>query len=396
MKVREDFEYLKNGVIYFDNAATSQKPKQVVNAIVDYYNNYCANIHRGVHKLSQKASDEYENAHDKMGKFVNVKWDEVIFTRNTTESLNLIYYSWGLRNLRKGDNIVTSLMEHHSNYVPFLELKKHFGIDVRIVDVNEDGSLKMEQYNELIDDKTKIVAITHVSNSLGSINDVKEIGKRVKESNALFVVDGAQSVPHMKVNFKELNADFLAFSGHKMLGPTGIGALIGRRDLLEEMDPFLFGGDMIHEVHRDSWKVNKLPWKFEAGTPSIAQGIGFKAAVEYLSKIGMDKVREHEKELVEYCLNKMKEIENVKIYGSLNSKKRGGVITFNVNNLLCHDTAKMLDSMGNIACRSGMLCAQPLVESLDDNGVVRASFYIYNTKEEIDEFIEALEKISKI
>jgi cysteine desulfurase / selenocysteine lyase len=399
-KIREDFPYLNrkiNGkkIVYFDNAATTQKPRQVLDSINEYYIKFCANVHRGVHKLSQEASTAYEESHKKVGKFVNAKWDETIFTKNTTESLNLVYYAYGLRNLKKDDEVLTTTMEHHSDIVPLLELSKVKGINVKYVNV-KDGKLDMDEYNEKVSNKTKMIIATHSSNVLGTINDVKEIGKIAKDNKSLFIVDGAQSVPHMEVDFKKLNADFLAFSAHKMLGPTGMGALVGKRDVLEEMDPFLFGGDMIKEVKKESYVVNDLPWKFEAGTPNIAGGIGFGRAVDYLSKIGMNKVRKHEMELVSYALDKLKEIDHVTVYGVEDVESRGGVVSFNVDTLSCHNVAGMLDSMSNVMCRSGVLCAQPLVDTLNKEGVVRASFYIYNTQEEVDVFIESLKKIVKI
>ena len=398
-KIREDFPIFRrkiNGkpIIYFDNAAMTQKPVQVLDAITNYYKEHCANVHRGVHRLSQEASVLYEEAHKKIGKFVNARFEETVFTRNTTESLNLIYYAYALRNLKKGDRVLATMMEHHSNYVPLLELKRILGIELDTIGINEDGTLKMEEYEKKINKKTKIVAVVHVSNVLGTINKVKEIGRMARENNCLFIVDAAQSVPHMPVDFKKINADFLCFSGYKMLGPTGIGALIGKREILEEMSPFLYGGDMIQEVHKDSWKPNKLPWKFEAGTPNIAGGIGLGAAVDYLKKIGMEKIRKHEIELVKYTLEKLSGVKNIKIYDNLNIENKGGVISFNLGKLKCHETAGLLDSMDNVMCRSGMLCAQPLVESLNQDGVTRISFYIYNTKQEIDIFIESFKKIN--
>ena len=398
-KIREDFPIFRrkiNGkpIIYFDNAAMTQKPVQVLDAITNYYKEHCANVHRGVHRLSQEASVLYEEAHKKIGKFVNARFEETVFTRNTTESLNLIYYAYALRNLKKGDRVLATMMEHHSNYVPLLELKRILGIELDTIGINEDGTLKMEEYEKKINKKTKMVAVVHVSNVLGTINKVKEIGRMARENNCLFIVDAAQSVPHMPVDFKKINADFLCFSGYKMLGPTGIGALIGKREILEEMSPFLYGGDMIQEVHKDSWKPNKLPWKFEAGTPNIAGGIGLGAAVDYLKKIGMEKIRKHEIELVKYTLEKLSGVKNIKIYDNLNIENKGGVISLNLGKLKCHETAGLLDSMDNVMCRSGMLCAQPLVESLNQDGVTRISFYIYNTKQEIDIFIESFKKIN--
>src|SRR3989344_7460054 len=302
-KIKKDFPIFNrkiNGkdIIYFDNAATTQKPQQVLDSIMDFYKQHNANVHRGVHRLSREASDLYEQAHKVVGKFVNAKQEEIIFTRNTTESLNLIYYSLS-RNLKMGDEVITTLMEHHSNIVPLLELQKLKGVKVKFIRVNEDGTLDLEQYKREITKKTKIITVTHSSNVLGTINPVEQIEKLAHDNDYLFIVDAAQSAPHMKINFKKLDADFIAFSAHKMLGPTGIGVLAGKKELLEKMPAFLLGGDMIQEVHKNSWKPNKLPWKFEAGTPNIAGGIGFAEAIKYLENIGMGKIRKHEKELTE-------------------------------------------------------------------------------------------------
>lgn len=397
-KIRSDFPIFDrkiNGkeIIYFDNAATTQKPKQVLESIMDFYKQHNANIHRGVHRLSREASDLYEQAHRTIGKFINAKQKEIIFTRNTTESLNLIYYSLS-KNLKKGDEIITTLMEHHSNIVPLLELQKLNGIKVKFIDVNEDGTLDLNQYKKEITKRTKIITVAHSSNVLGTINPVEKIEKLAHENNSLFIVDAAQSAPHIRINFRKLNADFIAFSAHKMLGPTGIGALAGKKDLLEKMPAFLLGGDMIQEVHKNSWKPNKLPWKFEAGTPNIAGGVGFAEAVKYLEKIGIEKLRKHEKELAEYALARMKAVNNIEIYGPMNVEERTGIISFNMKNVSAHELAGVLDSMNNIILRSGMLCAQPLVEGLDKKGVARISFYIYNTEEEIDIFISSLNKIT--
>ncbi|HDJ96676.1 MAG TPA: cysteine desulfurase [Candidatus Aenigmarchaeota archaeon] len=399
-KIREDFPILRrkiNGkpLIYFDNTATSQKPIQVINVIKEFYEQHNANIHRGVHTLSQEASEMYEEAHNKVAKFINARrMEEIIFVRNATEAINLVAYSWGMNNLKEGDEIVVTVMEHHSNIIPWQFLEKKKGIILKFVDINNDGTLKMEEYEKLITERTKLVTVTHVSNVLGTINDVAKIGKLAHEVGALFLVDGAQSVPHMPVDVRKIDADFLAFSGHKMLAPTGIGVLYGKEELLQRMEPFLGGGDMIHEVWLHKATYNTLPWKFEAGTANIAGGVGLAAAVDYLEKIGMENVREHEKELTEYALKKMK-IENIDIYGPLDVKIRGGVISFNVKDLSPHDVAALLDEHG-IAVRSGHHCAQPLMRRLGVKGTARASFYIYNTKEEIDIFVETLEKIVKL
>jgi len=397
-KVREDFPILKrkiNGkpLIYFDNTATTQKPIQVIEAIKEFYEIYNANIHRGVHTLSQEASEAYELAHEKVAKFINASsWREIVFVRNTTEAINLVAYSWAYNNLSKGDEIIVTIMEHHSNFVPWLVLSKKVGVKLKIIDILDDGTLNLDDFHEKISKRTKLVAITHISNVLGTINPVEEIVKVSHDFGAYVLIDGAQSVPHLKIDVKKLNCEFLGFSAHKMLGPTGIGALYAKEEILKEMDPFLFGGDMIRDVWVDRAEWNELPWKFEAGTSNIAGGIGFGAAVDYLSKLGMNNVREHELELVKYALKRMSELENVEVYGP-SADKRGGVISFNVKGLDMHDVAMFLDQEG-IAVRSGRHCAHPLLRRLGIAGTVRASFYIYNTKKEIDRFIDILYQLS--
>ena len=393
-KIRNDFPVLKRKVngkplVYLDNAATTQKPRQVIDKISDYYSNYNANVHRGIHKLSEEASAEYENARSKAAKFIGSKPCEIVFTKNTTESLNILAY-WALRTLKKGDEVISSVLEHHSNIVPWQMLREK-GIKVKFVDVNDDGTLKMDQYSKLITKNTKIVTVAHVSNVLGTINPVKEIGKIAHDAGALFIIDGAQSVPHMSVNVKQLGCDFLAFSSHKMLGPTGIGILYGTEEALERTTPFLRGGDMIKEVHLDSTKWNDIPWKFEAGTPNIADVIGFGAAVDYLSKLGMDNVRKHGEDLTQHAMKKL-DIKSVKIYGP--RKNRGGAVSFAIDGVHPHDVATILDQEG-ISIRSGHMCAQPLMERLDVPALSRASFYVYNTKEEIDKLAEGLKKVKK-
>ena len=396
-KIREDFPILKRKIygktlIYFDNTATTQKPIQVINAIKEFYEIYNANIHRGVHKLSQEASDLYEKAHEKAADFINAdSWREVIFVRNTTEAINLIAYSWGLQNLKEGDEILTTMMEHHSNIVPWQLVTQKTGAKLKFVEINDDGTLNIDDFHEKISKKTKIVTVTHVSNVLGTINPVEEIGEIVRDYDALFIVDSAQGVPHLPVDVKKINCDFLAFSAHKMLGPTGIGVLYGRKEILESMPPFLGGGDMIKEVYLDHSEWNDLPWKFEAGTANIADGVGFGVAIDYLNRITMKEVREHEKELTSYALKRLGNLGHVEIYGPP-AEKRGGVISFNVQGLDPHDVALILDREG-IAVRSGHHCAQPLIRKLGVYGTARASFYIYNTKEEVDKFIEVLETL---
>ncbi len=407
-KIRGDFPILSRKIygknlIYFDNAATTQKPRQVIDAICNYYREKNANIHRGVHMLSQEASELYEEAHYKVAKFINASQaEEIVFVKNTTEAINLVAYSWGIKNLERGDEVLTTLMEHHSNIVPWYLLTHVKGVKVKVAGIKNDGTLDMDDLKGLINEKTRLVTVVHTSNFLGTINNVKEICKVAHEAGALVLVDGAQSVPHMPVNVKEINCDFLVFSGHKMLGPTGIGVLYGKREILEETPPFMGGGDMISEVHYASGfsiKWNSLPWKFEAGTPNIAGGIGLSAAIEYLNRIGMENVRKHEREITNYTLRKIEDdLSKVKIYGPRKPSVRGGIISFNVEGVGPHETALMLDEHG-IAVRSGFHCTQPLHECKQVNareGSVRASFYIYNTKEEVDKFINVMKKIEGI
>lgn len=399
-QIREDFPILKRKfygkpLIYFDNAATSQKPRQVIDAIRKYYEEQNANIHRGIYALSEEATQLYEDSKKKVAKFINAhRWEEIIYTRNTTESINLVAYTWGWRNLSKGDNIVLTIMEHHSNLVPWQLLAHEKKVELRFIDINDEGLLRIDQAEKLIDERTKLVSVTHVSNVLGTINPVKEIGKIAHEKGALFLVDGAQSTPHMPVNVKDIDADFFAFSGHKMLAPMGIGVLYGKKEVLETMTPFLGGGDMIKSCSLIECSWNDLPWKFEAGTSNVEGAIGLSAAIDYLNSIGMEAIREHEEELTKYALDRMSEIKSIKIYGPKNIKLRGGVISFNLGNLHPHDLASFLDAEG-IAIRAGHHCAQPLITRLGTTATARASFYIYNDKNEIDIFIDALNKIER-
>jgi cysteine desulfurase/selenocysteine lyase len=397
-KLRKDFPILKRKVhgkqlVYLDNAATTQKPKAVIDAIKDYYENYNANIHRSIHVLGEEATAAYEEAHKKVADFINADFEEVIFTKSTTESLNLLAYSL-TSDLKPGDEIVISEMEHHSNFVPWQQLALKKNLKLKFIEINKDGTLNDESIKNNITNKTKIVSITHVSNVLGTVNDVKKIAKIAHENNALMIVDAAQSVPHMKVDVKDLDVDFLAFSGHKMLGPTGIGVLYGKKELLKEMQPFLYGGEMIKEVTFKQTKFNDLPWKFEAGTPNIAQGIGLGYAIDYLNKIGMENIENHEKGLVKYAYEKLSKIKEVEIYGP-STEKRSGLIAFNVKGIHAHDTSQILDGEG-IAIRAGHHCAMPLASKLGIAASARASFYLYNTKEEIDKLIEGIHKVIKV
>ena len=405
-KIREDFPILKRTVnghplIYFDNAATSQKPKQVIDAVCNFYREHNANVHRAVHTLSQEASELYEVAHDEVARFIHANsMEEVIFVRGTTEAINLVAYAWGLHNLGKGNEVMVSLMEHHSNIVPWEILSTIRGFTVKYIDVKTDGHIDLGSLEKKISKRTKMVCMSHVSNVTGVISDVKKAAKIAHDHNSLLLVDAAQSVPHMSVNMKDLDADFLAFSGHKMLAPTGIGILYGKREILEAMAPFEGGGEMIREVQYDpekgrcniSW--NELPWKFEAGTPDICGGIGLGEAVRYLNRIGMENVKKHEETLTDHAMQRIKEMSNVTIYGPKDASLKCGIIPFGVEGLSSHDVALLLDSYG-IMIRSGFHCAQPLHKIFKIGSSARASFYIYNTREEIDRFVDVLKEIEQ-
>ena len=400
-KVREDFPILKRQVngkqlVYLDNAATSQKPKAVIEAIDNYYLHYNANIHRGIHKLAEEATLAHEEAREKVARFINARHtEEVVFVRNATEAINLVAYTWGRANIAKGDKIVLTIMEHHSNIVPWQMLAREKNAEIEFIKIDENGLLRQDEIHGLIDERTKLVGVTHASNVLGTINQVKEIVKIAHKFGAQILVDAAQSVPHMRVDVRDIDSDFLVFSAHKMLGPTGIGVLHGKRESLEYMPPFLGGGEMIREVHTtgSSWK--ELPYKYEAGTPNIAGAVGFKAAIEYLNKIGMQNVRDHEREITSYALSKMSSVRDLTVYGPKSSDERVGVVSFNLGNIHAHDLASILDEEG-VAVRSGHHCAQPLMEYLNVPAMARASFYVYNTKEEVDVLINALEKARKL
>ena len=401
LKIREDFPILKRRVngkplVYFDNAATSQKPRVVIEAIDRYYMEYNANIHRGIHKLAEEATLAHEEAREKLAKFINAnRTEEIVFVRNATEAINLIAYTWGRVNIGSGDKIVLTIMEHHSNIVPWQELAREKNAKIEFVKIDEEGRLRLDEIREMIDDKTKLVCVTHASNVLGTINPVSEIAKVAHRHGALVLVDAAQSVPHMRVDAKEMDCDFMAFSGHKMLGPTGIGVLYGKSRHLENMPPFLCGGEMIREVHTSGATWKDLPYKYEAGTANIAGAIGLGTAVDYLNKIGMENVHEHEMEITSYALSRMDQVKGLTIYGGRDVKQKVGVISFNLGDIHAHDLASILDEEG-VAIRSGHHCAQPLMEFLDIPAAARASFYIYNTKEEVDTLINVLEKARKL
>ena len=402
-KIREDFPLLKNtNIIYLDNAATTQKPIQVIEAIKEFYSKYNANIHRGIYELSEKATELYEEAHEEVAKFINARsWEEVIFVRNTSEALNILALTLSKKVISRGDEIIVTIMDHHSNLLPWFKVAEYTGAKVRVVKFSPaKWSLSGEDLENYVTEKTRIVTLPHVSNVLGVINDIKSVAKVAHEVDALLVVDGAQSVPHLPVDVRELEADFLAFSGHKMLGPTGIGVLWGRKDLLEDLPPILYGGDMIKSVSLDLFTsklnivYNDLPWKFEAGTPNIAGGIGLCEAVRYLKKIGMNEVRRHEEKLLQYTLKRLSELEDkVSILGPLDFSKRSGLVSFNLSGYDPFAVASWLAS-DNIAVRAGFHCAQPLYKYLGlDKGSVRASFYIYNTESEVDALVKSLKNL---
>jgi len=400
-RVREDFPILQRKVhqkplVYLDNSATTQKPLCVIEAVQSFYSEINANVHRGVHTLSEEATRKYEQAHKDVMNFIGANsWREIVFTRNATEAINLVAYAWGLWNLQEGDEVIVSLMEHHSNIVPWLNLKRMKGIEVKFIDVTPDGRLNLEHFQTLLSPKTRLVGITHTSNVLGTINPVEEVVKMAKNVGALVLVDGAQSIPHLPVNVQSIGCDFLAGSGHKMLGPTGIGFLYARKELLQKMEPFLYGGDMIMEVTTEGATWNELPWKYEAGTPHIAGGIGLSAAIAYLQRLGMNEIVEYEHSLTEYTLQKLSEVPDIILYGPKSTENRLGVFSFNLKGIHPHDVAGLLDEDG-IAIRSGHHCAQPLMRHLNILGACRASLYLYNTPEEIDHFITSLHGVLKI
>jgi cysteine desulfurase/selenocysteine lyase len=402
-RIRKDFPILKRTVsggkplVYLDNAATTQKPLAVIDAIHDYYTNYNSNIHRAVHQLAEEATLAFENSREKVAKFVNARsTEEIIFTRNATEAINLVAYSWGRANIKKDDRILISEIEHHSNIVPWQILTSEKGAQLDYIGVDDSGYLKMHEYEKyLAGGKAKLVSVSHMSNVLGTIIPVHEIVKMSHEKGIPVLIDGAQSVPHMKVDVQKMDCDFMAFSAHKMLGPTGVGVLYVKKELLEKMPPFMGGGDMIKEVHKYETRYNDLPYKFEGGTPNIADVIGYGAAIDYLNNLGMDKVREHEIDLTKYALDTISGVKGITLYGPPDPQDRGGVVSFNIGDIHPHDLATIMNDHG-VAIRSGHHCAQVLMERLDVAATSRASFYIYNTKEEIDTFIGALHEARRL
>ncbi|MFB6271073.1 MAG: SufS family cysteine desulfurase, partial [Halobacterium sp.] len=395
--VREDFPILDREVgdgqplVYLDNAATTQTPERVSSAEKRFYDEYNANVHRGIHTLSHEASVAYEHAHDRLAEFVGADGrEELIFTKNTTEAVNLVAYGYGVQHLGPGDAVVTTEMEHHASLVTWQQIAEKTGADVRYVEVDEHGRLDVDHAKAVIDDDVELLSVAHVSNVLGTVNPVCELADLAHDHGAVVLVDGAQSVPTRPVDVDDLGADFLAFSGHKMAGPTGIGCLYGREALLEEMQPFLFGGEMIRNVTFDEATWNELPWKFEAGTPPIAEGIALAEAADYLDELGMDAVRKHENDLAQYLLAELDARDDVETYGPPPGEERAGLVSFNVDGVHGHDLSELLDDRG-IAVRAGDHCTQPLHDVLDVPGSVRASFYVYSTRDDVDALLDAIE-----
>jgi cysteine desulfurase/selenocysteine lyase len=393
--LREDFpvldrEFDGTPLVYLDNAATSQTPEQVVESITDYYYSYNANVHRGIHNLSQEASIAYEEAHDTVGEFVGTdKREEIIFTKNTTEAMNLVAYAWGLNELGPGDEVVLTEMEHHASLVTWQQIAKRTGAECKYIPITEGGYLDMDAAKELITDDTAMVSVVHASNTLGTVNPVRELGEIAHDHGAYIFVDGAQSVPHRPVDVKELGCDFFAFSGHKMCGPTGSGVLYGKEHVLEAMEPYLYGGGQILKVTFEDSDWNELPWKFEAGTPSIVQGIALAEACEYLNEIGLDRIHRHTRELARYAYEELTATDDVEVYGPP-ADDRGPLVAFNVDSVHAHDLASIVNDDG-VAIRAGDHCTQPLHDVLGATASARASFYLYNTKEEVDALVEAVD-----
>jgi len=400
-KVREDFPILgrqvyKSPLVYLDNGATTQKPLCVLDAMRDEYLNVNANVHRGVHYLSQQATDLHEAARETVRKFINAgRTEEVVFTRGTTESINLIASSYSDAFLGTGDEVIISAMEHHSNIVPWQLQAEKKGFHLRVIPMNDDGTLDMDAYQQLFTEKTRIVSVTHVSNVLGTVNPVKEIIRIAHEHGVPVMVDGAQSTPHFKVDVQDLDCDFFAFSGHKIYGPTGIGVLYGKEQWLEQLPPYQGGGEMIDRVTFEKTTFERLPFKFEAGTPDYIATHGLAKALDYISALGMDQIFQHEQELTRYCLEQLSTIEGVKIYGPSISHFHDAVVSFNVGNIHHLDMGTLLDRLG-IAVRTGHHCAQPLMDRLGINGTVRASFALYNTKEDVDVLVAGIQRVSKM
>ncbi len=400
--LRADFPILRREIhghplVYLDSASTSQKPQVVIDAVADYYETYNANVHRGIYEIGEQATAAYEAARASVARFINApSHREIVFTRNATEAINLVAYSWGRRNIGRGDQIVLTEMEHHANLVPWQLLVQEVDGDLEFIPITDDGRLRLEVFEVLLRLKPKLVAFTQVSNTLGTINPAREMIEMAHAAGALVLVDGAQAVPHLPVDVQELGCDFYAFSGHKMLGPMGSGALWARRELLESMPPFLAGGEMIREVHLRRSDFNEVPWKFEAGTPAVGDAIGLGVAAEYLLEIGMDEVRAHERELVAYALEALQRgVPGIELYGPLDPDLRGGVVPFNLPGIHPHDVAQVLDRYG-VAVRAGHHCTMPLHERLDLSATARASFSVYSTRDDIDALVRGLTEVGRV
>ena len=392
-ELKQDFQLLKNkDIAYLDSGATTQKPIQVINAVKEFYEKYNANPHRGAYSLSMEATEVYENTRDKIQKFINAKHrEEIIFSKNATESLNLLAYSYGLDNLKENDSVVISIMEHHSNLVPWQKICKMTKSKLNYMYINDDFEIEDEEIEKKITDKTKIVGIAHVSNVLGTVNNIEKIIKIAHKKGAIVIIDASQSIPHMKIDVQKLDADFLVFSGHKMLAPLGIGVLYGKKELLKDMNPFLMGGDMIEYVHEQDTTYAPLPNKFEAGTQNVEGVIGLGAAIDYIENLGYEKIEEIEKELLGYAREKLSKLDYLTLYITPNEENHSGVISFNIKGVHPHDVSSILDSKG-VCVRSGNHCAQPLMRYLGLDSTCRASFYFYNSKEDVDRIVDALQE----
>jgi len=400
-KIKKDFPILKRKVngerlVYLDNAATSQKPKQVIEAIVDYYENYNANVHRGIHSLSEEASEMYDQARKKVAEFIGAEKDELVFVKNATEGINLVAWAWGMKNLKKGDEIVTTVIEHHANLVPWQMVCRQTGASLKVVDTDEDGVFQMKDFKDKLSSKTKLVAVVHVSNVTGEILPVNEIVKLSKKVEARVLIDAAQSAQHIGVDVRKLKCDFLVIAGHKMMGPMGISGLYIKKKIQSEMGVFLTGGGMISGVYKDKPAVwAKGVEKWEAGTPNVGGAVGLARAIRHHQKLGLENIREHEKELIKYALSEIEKIEGLRIVGPKDVNIRGGVVTFVVNNVHAHDVAQILDSEG-IAVRSGHHCTMPLHKRLGLTATTRASFYVYNDKKDVDRLVKGIKKVKNV
>jgi len=397
MDYKKDFPIFENkNIVYLDSGATTQKPKMVIDRIAEFYENSNANPHRGAYSLSIEATEVYEETRKKIAKFINSRYsEEIIFAKNASEALNVIAYSYGLDNLKENDEVVLSIMEHHSNLVPWQHVTKKTNSKLKYMYINDEYEISKEEWESQITDKTKVVGITHVSNVLGTINNVKEIIKYAHKKGAVVVLDVSQSIPHMKIDVQDLDADFVAFSGHKMFAPLGIGILYGKREILNKMNPFLMGGDMIEYVYEQETTYAPLPNKFEAGTQNVEGVVGLGAAIDYIENIGYDVIEKYEKELIDYAREELSKLDFIKLYVTPNRENHSGVISFNIEGVHPHDVASILDSHG-LCCRSGNHCAQPLLRSMGIDSTCRASFHIYNKKEDVDKLVEALKSAYKM